>query len=269
MASGAVNTDSVRQNGATVSVTNAGGRRELVLVCEHASNYIPPQFDGLGLDESALQSHIAWDPGARGVALHLSALLDAPVVTQNVSRLIYDCNRPPDAEAAMPAVSEIFAVPGNTSLTSIERDLRTLTYYHPFADALTSLVDTRINVRTPPALITIHTFNPTYSGAVRAFDLGILHDVDTRLADLLLDTMGDQRRFDVRRNQPYGPRDGVTHTLKTHALPHGLPNVMIEIRNDLVATPDAERQMAEWLAPWFDTALLSLSAEAKRGQKDA
>ena len=41
------------------------------------------------------------------------------------------------------------------------------------------------------------------------------------------------------RNEPYGPEDGVTHTLKLHGLSNGVLNVMIEIRNDLVATPEA------------------------------
>lgn len=269
MASGANITASDPRNNDVASVINAGGARELVLICEHASNFIPPQYADLGLDDVALQSHIAWDPGARGVALHLSALLDAPLVTQNVSRLVYDCNRPPDAEAAMPAVSEIFDVPGNQDLSPQERELRTLTYYLPFADAVSELVDQRISDNRPPALITIHTFNPTYSGKVRKYDLGILHDADTRLADALLAQTGEQRRFDVRRNMPYGPQDGVTHTIKVHALPHGLPNVMIEVRNDLVATPDAERQMAEWLAPVFDRALLTLSGQLARGSADA
>lgn len=269
MASGAVNTASKTGTGSTVSVINTGGSTELVLVCEHASNFIPPQFAGLGLDEVALQSHIAWDPGARGVALHLSGLLDAPLITQNVSRLIYDCNRPPDADAAMPSVSEIFDVPGNAALSTIERDLRALTYYHPFADAVSTLVDQRVSDNCPPALITIHTFNPTYAGETRDFDIGILHDADTRLADLLLDELSVQRRYDVRRNMPYGPDDGVTHTLKVHALPHGLPNVMIEIRNDLVATPDAEQEMAEWLAPWFDKALVILSSKPAPDGSDA
>lgn len=269
MASGAVNTVSNAHGGSTVSIVNADGARELVLVCEHASNHIPPHYADLGLGDAALQSHIAWDPGAHGVALHLSALLDAPLVTQNVSRLVYDCNRPPDVDAAMPAVSEIFDVPGNQNLSPQERERRTLAYYLPFADALSAVVDRRLNDNSPPALITIHTFNPTYSGTVRAYDLGILHDVDARLADALLEETGAQRRFDVRRNMPYGPEDGVTHTLKTHALPHGLPNVMIEIRNDLVATADAERHMAEWLAPLFDRALLNLSAGQARGAADA
>ncbi len=265
VATGAQITADDQRHTGTVSVLNAAGPRQLMLVCEHASNHIPPQFADLGLDEKALQSHIAWDPGARGVSEHLSALLDAPLVSQNVSRLVYDCNRPPEAEAAMPAVSEVYVVPGNEGLSKVERDLRTLTYYVPFADTLSALIEKRINEGRPPALVTIHTFNPTYAGVVRNYDIGILHDEDARLADALLGQLQHQTRYDVRRNMPYGPQDGVTHTLKVHALPHGLPNVMIEIRNDRVPTPESERDMAEWLAPWLDAALLEVSAREPSG----
>jgi len=49
----------------------------------------------------------------------------------------------------------------------------------------------------------------------------------------------------IRRNDPYGPEDGVTHSLKIHGLAQGLPNVMIEIRNDLLHGAAAEARLAE------------------------
>ena len=52
----------------------------------------------------------------------------------------------------------------------------------------------------------------------------------------------------VRRNEPYGPEDGVTHTLILHALPRRLDNVMLEVRNDLIADAAGQRRMAERLA---------------------
>ncbi|MFC6490697.1 N-formylglutamate amidohydrolase, partial [Nitratireductor sp. GCM10026969] len=96
-----------------VETINAEGAGTVVLSCEHAANFIPPEFADLGLAREVLESHIAWDPGASAVARHLSRHLDAPLVAQRVSRLVYDCNRPPDAEAATPARSEAYAVPGN------------------------------------------------------------------------------------------------------------------------------------------------------------
>ena len=45
------------------------------------------------LPPSELVRYIAWDPGALGVSLRLSDLLDAPVVHSTVSRLVIDYRR--------------------------------------------------------------------------------------------------------------------------------------------------------------------------------
>jgi predicted N-formylglutamate amidohydrolase len=42
-------------------VTNPAGAGDFLIVCEHASNFIPASFAGLGLEGAALESHIAWD----------------------------------------------------------------------------------------------------------------------------------------------------------------------------------------------------------------
>ncbi len=89
------------------------GEEPVLLVCEHASQRLPERIGSLGLSPDALSSHIAWDPGALAVCRLLSAALDATLVYQRFSRLVYDCNRPPEAESAMPQTSEIFAIPGN------------------------------------------------------------------------------------------------------------------------------------------------------------
>jgi predicted N-formylglutamate amidohydrolase len=45
-------------------IGNAAGSGPFLIVCEHASSFIPPEFGALGLDAGALASHIARDPGA-------------------------------------------------------------------------------------------------------------------------------------------------------------------------------------------------------------
>src|SRR5262249_52965772 len=78
-----------------VAVDNPGGRGPFVLVCDHASNWVPPSLKGLGLPPGELERHIAWDPGALELARVLSNLLDAPLVHATVSRLVLDVNRDP------------------------------------------------------------------------------------------------------------------------------------------------------------------------------
>lgn len=236
-----------------VEITNPGGQHEVVLACEHASAFIPAQFDDLGLSREARFSHIAWDPGALLIAQHLSRLLDATLVHSGVSRLVYDCNRPPSSPSAMPEKSEVHEVPGNRHLTDDDRAFRINRYYAPFKEALAQTLEHR---QSPPVLVTIHSFTPQYHGRLRDVEIGILHDADTRLADALLDVAD---RHVVRRNEPYGPDDGVTHTLQLHAIPSNYLNVMIEIRNDLLTTHDKCEAIAQSLATWLEKALKKIN----------
>jgi hypothetical protein len=154
----------------------------VVIVCEHAINTIPPEFGDLGLDPAARQSHIAWDPGALGVAHEMRRLLNADLVAGSVSRLLCDCNRPPEAPSAMPEMSEIFKIPGNWNLTERDRQRRTTAIYKPFYAALKDILDAH---GEEGVLITVHSFTPVFKGVPRVCEIGILHDVDARLADAM------------------------------------------------------------------------------------
>ncbi len=244
--------DSISRNAAPVRVHNRAGAAPVLLVCEHASNFIPEAFSGLGLDAAARESHVAWDPGAAAVARVLAGLLDAPLVECQVSRLVYDCNRPPDADDAMPARSEVFDIPGNARLTPEERQRRVAQYYLPFRDAVATQLD---RVPAPQALVTVHSFTPVFLGIARDVELGILHDTDRRLADAILAEAARHATMLARRNDPYGPQHGVTHTLKEHAIGRGMLNVMLEIRNDLIRTPDRQEYVARELACLLRSAL--------------
>ncbi|ANL41388.1 MULTISPECIES: N-formylglutamate amidohydrolase [Rhizobium] len=244
-------------DGDCVGIERAGGRSEVLLVCEHASKTLPARFGDLGLPAEALSSHIAWDPGALAVARGVSHALDATLVYQRFSRLVYDCNRPPSSPGAMPETSEIYAIPGNKDLTDEERLARTDALYVPFHDAIRGLIRDRRARGQDTVIVTMHSFTPVYHGRERAVELGILHDEDSRLADRMLDAAADAPLYRTERNQPYGPEDGVTHTLILHGLSNGLRNVMIEVRNDLIADDVGQRVMADYL-----TGLLQHSLEA-------
>lgn len=236
-------------------VVNRDGVSPVIVVCEHASCFIPPELNSLGLDAESLKSHIAWDPGALAVAEGIANRLDAVLVASQVSRMVYDCNRPPGAEAAVPARSEIFDIPGNQHLSRAERDTRIALVYEPFRASLASVIAA---ADSPAIIVTVHSFTPIYNGRARDVELGILHDTDTRLADAMLTNTHWHTALDVRRNEPYGPEDGVTHTLRENAIRAGLHNVMIEIRNDLITTPREQDAMAATLSGWIISGLREL-----------
>lgn len=226
-------------------IVQAQGRARMVLVCEHASSFIPAALNGLGLESQARRSHAAWDIGALDLAQNLAQQLDAPLVSSCVSRLVYDCNRPPDAIDAIPAKSEIFDIPGNRNLDDTARNTRINAVYKPFQTLLRQVLDGRTD---NPLLVTIHSFTETYAGKSRETEIGILHDADTSLAVALLDRLQARSSFLIEMNEPYSASDGVTHTLQVMAGPRGLPNVMIEVRNDLIDHPGGVQKIADLLA---------------------
>lgn len=76
----------------TLSQEDSG--HPVILVCEHASPYIPQQLERLGLSREAAREHIAWDIGALDLAQQLSKALGATLISAGYSRLLIDLNRP-------------------------------------------------------------------------------------------------------------------------------------------------------------------------------
>lgn len=236
-----------------VEIIGADARGAALILCEHAAHDIPARYAGLGLSAETAVSHAAWDPGARDLALDLARRLNATAIAARVSRLVYDCNRPPEAESAMPQKSELIEVPGNAELTDAQRAERIETVYRPFCAAVSGVIAARQQRGQPTAIITVHSFTPVYYGETRATEIGILHDTDTALADAILAHAKKAPPRIIHRNQPYGPEHGVTHSLQIHGLAHGLPNVMVEVRNDLLTTPgniaDIAKELTAMIAP--------------------
>lgn len=241
-----------------VQITPRDG--DLVLVCEHASNAFPAAWGDLGLTEAQREAHIAWDPGALPVARTLAEVLNATLVEARVSRLIYDLNRPPHSKGAMPEVSEIFEIPGNKDLSEAARLARTRAIYLPFHDALRAHLAERLAARRPTQIITVHSFTPIYHGTQRAVEFGVIHDADPSLAQAIVAEARAQTPLKTELNAPYSAADEVTHTLALHATPMGLRNAMLEIRNDLIATPETQESMALTLAPVLRSAFERLES---------
>ncbi|MBL8579141.1 MAG: N-formylglutamate amidohydrolase [Mesorhizobium sp.] len=234
-----------------VRVTNRTGTSPYVLVCDHASNWLPEEYGTLGLTETDMLRHIAWDPGALPVALKMAGMLDAPLVESGVSRLAVDCNRPLDAPDLIPQISETTLIPGNATLSAKGRAERIALSWQPFHQAIENLIEERVSAGRETRLVSIHSFNPVYRDVPRPWEIGILHDDDDRLSAPLIAALEAQARFTVGDNQPYSPADRVYFTLERHARSRGLPCAMIEIRNDEIADHAGQHRWAELLAGIF------------------
>lgn len=246
--------------GTVVHTETADGAPLVLLVCEHASKRVPAFLGDMGLTAQALDSHIAWDPGALAVAQQMASQMSAPLVHGGVSRLVYDCNRPPEAAGAMPAKSEDLSIPANIAMSPKERQDRIDNIYTVFSRELSDQIEQYRN--SLGLMVTIHSFTPVYHGKPRTVELGLLHGRDDRFAQAMMATLPSELPFVTRLNEPYSAADGVAHTLDAQALPNGLPNVMIEIRNDLIQTPDQQAAMAAHLVPWIKRTLAGFEERA-------
>lgn len=232
----------------SVRLTNGGGRGIYVLTCDHASNFMPPEFDHLGLPPAEFDRHIAWDPGALGVARGMAEALDATLIETCISRLVLDCNRPLDAPDLILPVSETTSIPGNQDLSREEREARIARCWQPFHNMVDAVIEERLARGLETRLVSIHSFNPIYKGIDRPWQVGVIHDDDTRLAQPLISALSHVVGLNVGDNQPYSPADRVYFTLERHARSRGLPCAMIEIRNDEIADAAGEQKWAELLS---------------------
>lgn len=238
-------------SGKPVRITNRKGASPFLLVCDHASNHVPADYGSLGLDVDQLSRHIAWDPGASAVCHHIAQALDAALVESQISRLVIDCNRPLDAPDVIAGVSETTAIPGNARISPEERRHRIALAYDPYHAAVEELVSERVSAKAATWLVAVHSFNPVYAGISRPWQIGIVHDGDERLSRPLIAALKAAGGLAVGDNQPYSPADRVYFTLERHARPRGLPCVMIEIRNDEIASDAGQRAWAARLSRIF------------------
>jgi predicted N-formylglutamate amidohydrolase len=229
-------------------VENPDGIGPFVIVCDHASNCIPAEYQSFGFADDALQTHIAWDPGALAVARLLSASFDATLFWPDVSRLVIDCNRAPGASSLIVVESEGRPVPANRDLNEDERSRRLDRIHTPYHAAIDACLTRRQASRLTTSLIAIHSFTPVYLGRARPWQIGIVFGDDRRLADLLIHRLKTDTALMVGINEPYSPADQVYYTVERHAAPLGLPAAMIEIRNDEIGDDAGQQSWADRLA---------------------
>ncbi len=241
-------------------IVNPRGAGRMVLICEHAGRHVPEALGGLGLPEDVFDGHIAWDIGAAGVARRLSAALDAPLVLQPYSRLVVDCNRPFHAVDAIPEISDTIEIPGNTSLSEAARRARFDAIHTPYHAAVKALLDDR-QALIPTALVMIHSFTPRLraDGVERPMHLGLLYRRDDRLTRLMLEAARSLRPgLAVSINAPYTCDEDSDFAVPVHGEARGLPYALVEIRNDLIATPEGQEEWAALLAEMLHAATNAL-----------
>ena len=224
-----------------------GGLSNFVIVVDHASHRIPRRLGGLGLPAAELQRHIGWDIGALEVARRMASTLDAPLVAQNYSRLVIDCNRDPKVATSIPTVGESIDIPGNIGLQADEIRARRAEIFDPYHRRISALLDARAAEGRPTILIAQHSMTNVFKGVRREMHAAVLYNRDRRFAGLVLDELRREAGLTVGDNQPYFVSDETDYTIPHHGEARGLPHVEIEIRQDLIGDEAGQDQWARRL----------------------
>ncbi len=230
------------------------GRSSFVIVVDHAGARIPRALANLGVPASELERHIAWDIGSLGLARQMSALLDAPLIAQNYSRLVIDCNRDPRVAASIAEMSEYVPVPGNIGRAEAELAARRSEIFEPYHAHIRALLDERQAAGRRTILVAQHTMTDIYKGARRDMHAAVLYNRDRRFAGLVLDELRKEPDLTVADNQPYFVSDETDYTIPRHGEGRRLPHVEIEIRQDLVKEEAGQAAWAERLARALEAA---------------
>ncbi|HEX5325828.1 MAG TPA: N-formylglutamate amidohydrolase, partial [Acetobacteraceae bacterium] len=228
---------------APVRVLRGAGGADFLLTADHAGRAMPRRLGTLGLPIDQLERHIAWDIGIAGVTERLSAALDATAVLQAYSRLVIDCNRPPEVDSSIPSISETTPIPGNHDLDAGQRAARQREIFAPYHARIGQLLEARVAAGRRTVLIAMHSFTPTFRGESRAMHVGVLYNRDPRLARILLDLLRADGDLVTGDNAPYRVSDVTDYTVPVHAERRGLAHAEIEIRQDLIAD---ETGQAAW-----------------------
>jgi len=239
---------------------NPQGDPAIILVCDHASNFIPPEYAALGLPAGRLETHIAWDIGAAAVTRTMAGALGAPAILGTHSRLLVDLNRGEDDPTLVMKLSDGAIIPGNAMADEAEIRQRTRRYYHPYHDAVSSLIAGARSRGMAPVIVSIHSFTPEWKGKPRPWHVGVLWSRrDARLSCRLLEVLRAEPDLCVGDNQPYsGELEG--DCMDRHALAQGLPHVLIELRQDLICDDAGASAWGTRLVPLLRKAIAGMKA---------
>ena len=219
----------------------------LILICDHAVNALPAAYGTLGLEPNELERHIAYDIGALAVTKDIAQGLGVPAIFTRFSRLLIDVNRGLDDPTLIMRISDGAIVPGNRRLDEVERAKRVRLYYEPYHLAIDKMIETCSAAGVPPVLLSIHSFTENWKGVPRPWHAAILWDRDHRFAVPMLEALRGEHGLSVGENEPY---DGklAGDCMWQHGTRRGLAHTIVEVRQDLIRTPEGQKAWAHRIA---------------------
>ena len=232
-----------------IKTLNENKESNFLIICDHASNHIPNVYNNLGLDKELLETHISYDIGAKEVASYVSDFLQCPLVMSDFSRLLIDPNRGIDDPTLIMKISDGNIIKGNNDISFLincdEKKKRIDSYYSIYHKIIFDIIKKSKERKVFPAIISIHSFTPLWEYKKRLIELGILWDSDDRLSNIFFNYFtNNHNKLVIGDNKPYSGRMK-NDTWYKHGTKEGLPNVLIEIRQDLISNKKDQKYYAK------------------------
>ena len=231
-----------------------GIRGSLLIIVDHANNFIPSKYKNLGLPKYLTESHIAYDLNILNLSKQMNTLLESDIVYGENSRLIIDLNRGQNDPTLIPSISDKKLIPGNIGISSKEFNFRKRKFYNNYHSKIKKIV----NEKKIKLIISMHSFNPYFKGKKRKTEIGILSNKDRRYSDLLIRQMAKSKRYIIGDNVPY-KGELKDDTLYKHGLKKNILHTLIEVRNDLINTEIKVNKMSQFIVSSLNTINKELS----------
>jgi len=221
---------------APFDIVNPMGKAALVIVCDHASNALPPEIGELGVGAEDMRRHIAWDIGAEAIARHLAEIFDAAAVLCGTSRLVIDCNRKIHDPTLIPTMSDGTIIPANKGLSPEHRQRRIEAYFQSYHQACRRMIEARCSRGERPLFLSVHSMTDQINGRHRPWEISLSSNENRRATAPVLAALRDVEGLAVGDNEPYDMDPQIDYSTPEHALSRGLDYLQVEFRQDLVET---------------------------------
>jgi len=218
-------------------------KNHLIFICDHASNFIPSDYNNLGLEEKHLKSHIAFDLGARKFCQVLSEILKQTSFYANFSRLLIDTNRSEYSNQLIISKSAEIEIPGNQNIDNSEKEKRLKLFHRQYHQGLSNLITKKKKEFDKVYLISIHSFTKKFIDRKRGIEIGLLWNKNMNLLIPIQKSLTNLN-FHFGRNFPYSGFH-YNYTLDRHSNGNNIENISIEIRNDLICNKKGIKKYSE------------------------
>ncbi|MEA5033060.1 MAG: N-formylglutamate amidohydrolase [Sphaerochaeta sp.] len=224
------------------------GSSSLFLTCDHASLRIPERLENLGLPLIYRSTHIGWDIGAFDVARVLSDRLDAPLVASRYSRLVIDCNRPPQGKGSIPDTIHGLQIPGNNCLSNIQIAQRIEEIFNPYHKTIDDALHAHIAIKRNVVLLSIHSYTPELDGKHRPWPIGITYETPSPFSSYLTAELKKSKLHPIGENEPYPITPEGDYGMYAHGKKNAIDAVLMEIRQDFLQNPESKLYIVELLS---------------------